>query len=340
VSPDVLRVIATQARVGSLHLFVPSPVADYWGDLQRARRGESVAESGENPLLQRWGAAGVDFMRLVGDDQLVHASAEFQFNVDPAEGGGALGGSLLRRLRADIRHRRATPAQPPRPQVDLADPSLQVHACHPRLRELQVLADQLRGLFDDPRFDPPLQPREVAVLAPDIDPYLPYLEPVFGRRGEPEAIPYALADASPLANEPLAGVFLRLLGLPVSRFGLHEVLDLLASPAVAEANGLDAPALDRLRAWLDAAGARWGLDAAHRARLDAPEDDAYTWAFALDRLLLGHASGSDAPIELDDGRVVAPLPDLEGSALGALDTLLRLLRVLERNAGALAGAMP
>lgn len=340
VSPDVLRVIATQARVGSLHLFVPSPVADYWGDLQRARRGEPPEESGENPLLQRWGAAGVDFMRMVGDYELVHASAEFNIHADPAEGGGVLRHSLLRRLQADVYHRRARPGAPLREEVALDDPSLQLHACHTRLRELQVLADQLRGLFDDPRFDPPLQPREVAVLAPDIDPYLPYLEAVFGRRGQDDAIPYALADASPLANEPLAEVFLRLLALPVSRFGLHEVLDLLASPALAGANALDAPALEQLQAWLAEAGARWGIDATHRAKFDAPADDAYTWAFALDRLLLGHASGSDAPIVLGDGQVVAPMPELEGGALEALDTLIRLLRVLARHAGVLAEAMP
>ena len=339
VSPDVLRVIASQARVGSLHLFVPSPVADYWGDLQRARRGEARDGSGENPLLQRWGAAGVDFMRMVGDYEVVHASAEFQFNVDPAEGGGPLQASLLRRLQSDIHQRRAVPGAAPRPQVDRTDPSLQLHACHTRLRELQVLHDQLRGLFDDPRFDPPLQPREVAVLAPDIDPYLPYLEAVFGRRGQDEAIPYALADASPLANEPLAELFLRLLALPVSRFGLHEVLDLLASPAVAAANGLDAPALEQLRGWLAEAGARWGIDAAHRVRFDAPADDAYTWAFALDRLLLGHASGSDAPIVLADGQVVAPMPELEGGALDALDAFIRLLRVLSRHAYVLGESM-
>src|SRR5690606_38035172 len=110
---------------------------------------------------------------------------------------------------------------------------------------------------DDPRFDPPLQPREVAVLAPDIDPYLPYLEAVFGSRGQEDAIPYALADASPLAGEPLAEVFLRLLALPVSRFGLHETLDLLASPPLAEANRLEAADFDRLQLWLSAAGARW-----------------------------------------------------------------------------------
>ena len=56
---------------------------------------------------------------------------------------------------------------------------------------------------------------------------------VFGDRGGDDAIPYALADASPLANEPLAEVFLKLLELPVSRFGLHEVPMVTLDEAVA-----------------------------------------------------------------------------------------------------------
>ena len=347
VSPDVLRVIATQARVGTLHLYVPSPSRDYWGDLQRARGGDPEAAAGENPLLRAWGAAGRDFMAVLGNYEVVHPDVELRSDADPGEGGGVLRGSLLRRLQSDLFHRLPSPPLQPTagdartrlPQLRLDDPSLQVHACHTRLRELQVLHDQLRALFEDPRFDPPLQPREVAVLAPDIDPYLPYLEAVFGARGRSDAIPYAVADASPLAGEPLADVFLRLLALPVTRFGLVETLDLLASPPLAEAAGLDAAAFDRLHAWLHAAGARWGLDASHRAQLDAPADDAYTWAFALDRLLLGHASGSDAPIASADGQLVAPMPELEGSALDALDTLVRLLRVLARHARALDAAL-
>jgi len=335
VSPDVLRVLATQARVGTLHFYLPTPSREYWGDLQRARAGEEVEE---NPLLRAWGFAGRDFMALLGGYEVVHPSVEVGAWADPAE--GAHGQRLLPRLQSDLFHRRPAPGAPLRTEVDRSDPSLQLHACHTRLRELQVLHDQLRGLFDDTRFDPPLQPRDVAVLAPDIDPYLPYLEAVFGRRGQDDAIPYALADASPLANEPLAEVFLRLLALPVSRFGLHEVLDLLASPALAEANGLDAPALERLQAWLGEAGARWGIDAEHRTRFEAPADAAYTWVFALDRLLLGHASGSDTPIVLPDGQVVAPLPQLEGGALDALDALLRLLRVLARHARVLGEALP
>ena len=296
ISPDVLRVLATQARVGTLHFYLPTPTKHYWGDLQSlgARLRDGIDpfgdEARDNPLLRDWGAAGKDFMALLGSYEVVHPSGEIAAYADPAEGAND---GLLQRMQADLFHRRAQPSGNTRDGVDADDASLQFHACHTRLRELQVLHDQLRALLDDPRFDPPLQPREIAVLAPDIDPYVPYLDAVFGGTGHDDALPWALADTSPLASEPLAEVFLRLLDLPVSRFGLDEVLDLLASAPMAEASGLDSDAIDRLHGWLREAGARWGLDAAHRVASDAPADDAYTWQFALDRLLLGHASGSD-----------------------------------------------
>ena len=352
VSPDVLRVMATQARVGTLHFYLPTPTREYWGDLQslgaRLRAGVDPYgdDAGENPLLRDWGAAGKDFMALLGSYEVVHPSGEIAAYADPEAVAGTsrakngLHDSLLHRMQADLFHRRAAPVGEQRDGVDANDPSLQAHACHTRLRELQVLHDRLRALLEDPRFDPPLQPREIAVLAPDIDPYAPYLDAVFGGHGQAGAIPYALADTSPLAGEPLAAVFLRLLALPVARFGLEEMLDLLASPPLAEAAGLDAADFERLHGWLHAAGARWGLDAAHRARLGAPADDAHTWQFALDRLLLGHASGSDDALDGGDEQVVAPWPELEGGALDALDTLVRLLHLLARQQRAFAKAMP
>ena len=338
ISPDVLRVLATQARVGTLHFYLPTPTKHYWGDLRSlgARLREGAAPFGEdatdNPLLRDWGAAGKDFMALLGSYDVVHPSGEIAAYADPAEGDHD---GLLQRMQADLFHRRTTPSGTKGDDVANDDPSLQFHACHTRLRELQVLHDRLRALLEDDRFDPPLQPREIAVLAPDIDPYVPYLDAVFGGHGAGNAIPYALADASPLAGERLADVFLRLLALPIARFGLEEMLDLLASPPLAEAAGLDAADFERLHGWLHAAGARWGLDATHRARQGAPKDDAYTWQFALDRLLLGHASGSD-----DDIVGVAPWPELEGGALDALDALLKLLRVLARHQRVLGEAMP
>lgn len=335
ISPDVLRVIATQARVGTLHCYVPTPSRNYWGDLRTWRErfsiGQEAQEPAENPLLQAWGAAGRDFMAMLGDYETVHPSSEHAHYADPeaTPDDAPERDTLLGRLQRDVLHRRSPRAW--RARVDKGDVSLQLHACHTPLREVQVLHDRLRALLDDPRFDPPLQPREIAVLAPDIDAYAPAISAVFGGAAGDLSIPWTLADTSPLASEPLAEAFLRLLALPLSRFGVHDVLDLLASPAIAEAAALDADDFDRLRHWLGEAGARWGLDAAHRAHLQAPRDAAGTWRFGLDRLLLGYASGEEADIA-----GVASWPDLEGTALQALDTLIRLLRVLARSAQTLA----
>ena len=349
ISPDVLRVVATQARAGTLHFYVPTPSRRYWGDLphyaQRLREDPDALED-DNPLLAAWGAAGRDFMAVLGGHEVVRPSREIESYADPEDlrDDTPEHDTFLGRLQRDLLHRRGP--RPWRTAPDRGDVSVQAHACHTRLREVQVLHDRLRALLDNTlsndtspdgrRFDPPLQAREIAVLAPDIDQYRPHIEAVFGAlAGTRDYIPYALADLSPLAGEPLAEVFLRLLALPASRFGVGEVLDLLATPAVSEAAGVDAAGLERLQAWLHDAGARWGLDPEHRARHDAPADEAYTWRFALDRLLLGHASGDDSEIA-----GVSPWTELEGSALDALDSLIRMLRVLARHERLLGRAMP
>jgi len=325
ISPDVLRVISTQARTGTLHFYLPTPTRGDWGERFTKRH------DGHHPLLHAWGAAGRDFIHVLGGYEVVHPRGEIEAFVEPE----AHPQRLLQRLQGDVFHARPEPGSPLRDELDRHDPSLQFHACHTRLRELQVLYDQLCALLDDPRFDPPLEPRQIAVLAPDIDEYAPYLAAVFGRSGSEHHLPWTLADASPLQAEPVADLFLQLLSLPLSRFGLSEIMGLLASAPLQEVSGLDAAAFERLHGWLHAAGARWGLSAAHRRQHNVPEDDAYTWQFALDRLLLGHASGSE-----DEIAGIAPWPVLEGNALAALDTLIRLLRVLARYSQALNEAMP
>ena len=349
-SPDVLRVIATQARVGTQHFYLPTPCRNYWGDLrslsERLRDGDdaSAFATEENPLLENWGRAGRDLVAMLAGYDLAHPSGEIAAYAEPARDG------LLQRLQRDLLERRAPPSVAWRDEVDRADASLQVHACHTRLREVQVLHDQLRALLEA---DPTLEPRDIAVLAPAIDPYLPHIVAVFGGAASTEAehgvgsasmyLPYAVADGSALATLPLAETFLRLLALPVSRFGVNEVLDLLAVSAIAERFNIVPDALDTLRHWLVEAGARWGLDAAHRARQGAPADDAFTWAFALDRLLLGYAAGHEDMIvgpSTGSGQAVAPWTELEGGALSALDALVRLLRVFARCERELAQPQP
>lgn len=322
VSPDVLRVIASQARAGTLHFFFVSPVQGWWGDLQTARErlrdapDASFAGDEENPLLRANGVAGRDFVRLLFSYEVAHPTWE-QAIYEPPD--ATLRPGLLHRLQRDLLARRPPQAQAPVP----GDMSLQFHRCATRLREVQVLHDRLRALLDS---DATLQPRDIAVLTPDIDGYAPYVHAVFGASsGERLHIPYAVADGSVLGAHPLVATFQRLLALPESRFATSEVLELLSQPAVAERFGLDAAALDALAQWLHAAGTRWGLDARHRATHAAPPDAAYTWQWALDRILLGHAAGDDDMID-----TMSPWPELEGSAIDTLDAALAALRTFAR----------
>lgn len=324
VSPDVLRVIASAAQNGPLHCYVLSPVEGWWGDLQTRRERlrnapEQFFDGDENPLLRANGAAGRDFIRLLFGDDAVQPSFEQALYVPPDPNSRT---GLLHRLQRDLLARRPPPDESEdRPILDPSDRSLQVHACHTRLREVQVLHEQLRALLER---DPSLQPRDIAVLTPDIDSYAPQIRAVFGDGAGAQVLPYSLADQR-ADDAPVVEAFLHLLALPGARFASNDVLELLALPAIAARFGLDAGELSRLTPWLQAAGARWGLDARHREQLGAPAESAYTWAFALDRLLLGYSTGED-----QDVQGVAPLPGLDGDALLAFDGLLAALRMLAR----------
>ncbi|CAN5237032.1 exodeoxyribonuclease V subunit gamma [soil metagenome] len=331
VSPDVLRVIASASRSGILHFYFLSPVRGWWGDLRSTREllrdaPDTVFSDNENPLLRANGSAGRDFVRTLFSYEVVHPDFEEPVYVGPDP---ELRTGLLHRLQRDLLERRPPPDQDPATRAALplfatagrADASLQVHSCHTRLREVQVLHEQLRALLES---DPTLQPRDIAVLTPDIDAYAPFVQAVFGADSAPrQSIPFAIGDGSALATHPVAQAFVQLLALPEARFGINDVLALLSVGAIAERFAIAPVELDTLSAWLQAAGARWGLDADHRAALGAPREDAFTWAWALDRLLLGHATGSD-----DDIDGIAPLPVLEGSALASFDRLLQALRAL------------
>ena len=348
VSPDVLQVIVSQARAGEQHVYLHTPSRRFWGDLQRwadryrpAHDHDFVgghADAPPNPLLASWGQAGRDVIAVMGSGELSRAE---EVSIDAFDHGDALpatGRSLLRQLQLDILDNLApghagSPPDWPRPAVRRDDASLQFHACHTPLREVQVLHDQLRALLDADPVDgaAPLQLRDIAVLAPDIDRYLPHIQAVFGSAlGTARAIPFSVADAGALAASPLVEAFVRLLWLAEEPITLPGLIDLLAVPALAAQMDIDAASAGRLQDWLNAAGARWGLDADDRAA-HGGDGIAYSLQFAIERLLLGHACG--APAQIGD---VAALPMLDGQATAQLDGLLRLLDVL-RQAAALHG---
>ncbi len=246
--------------------------------------------------------------------------------------------TLLEVLQSDILHLRhrglaggdERVAPEPWP-VGRDDHSVQFHACHGPMRQVEVLRDQLLARFDA---DPTLEPRHVVVMTPDIEAYAPLVEAVFGAEDvdTATAIPWRLADRSLRHNNPIAEALVQVLQLVTGRVTATEVLDLLVLEPVRDRLGLTAEDLPQLQTWVREAGIRWGIDAAHRAEHGQPAYAQNTWRFGFDRLLLGTALPGDGR-RLFGG--VLPWDEVEGLATELLgrfidgcETLFQWLRRL------------
>jgi exodeoxyribonuclease V gamma subunit len=102
--------------------------------------------------------------------------------------------------------------------IALEDGSLQIHACHSAMREVEVLHDRLLALFDG---DPTLTPKDVVVMMPDVNAYTPAIQAVFGAKG---LIPFSISDRSASQENPILLSLLSLLRLPELRMLLQKFL--------------------------------------------------------------------------------------------------------------------
>ena len=310
---QTLEAIAALAGHCQVLMAVPNPCRHHWADtldgrellrLQHRRhaprKGVDLAEvpleqmhAHGHPLLSAWGRQSRDFVRqLDAFDDAEAARQRFAlprldlFDETPPR-------TLLEQVQAAVRD--LTPlAEHPRQPADPTDRSIVFHVAHSAQREVEILHDQLLHLLAHPPADRPLAPRDIVVMVPDIDLYAPAVRSVFGQHptDDPRHIPWGLADQKDRGRHPVLRALDWLLRAPQQRFGASEVLDLLDVPAVAARLELDPQDLSLLARWIDGAGVRWGLDAAHRASLGLGEaGEQNTWAFGLRRMLLGYATG-------------------------------------------------
>ena len=216
------------------------------------------------------------------------------------------------------------------------DGSLQVHSCHGRARQVEVLRDAILHLLDE---DPTLEPRDVIVMCPDIETFAPLIQASFGagevsgEDDEIEALPadirppdlrVRLADRSLRQTNPILGVVARLIELADERLTASQVLDLADREPVRRRFGFDDDDLARMEEWVRASGIRWGLDAAHRAPFKLEALPAGTWRAGLDRLLVGVTMTEDEQRLFER---VLPLDDVES---GAIDLAGRFAELLDR----------
>ncbi len=348
---DVLRAVA--AGGADVHLFLLHPSPTLWDRVAAAtrdrptpivrRRADPTAALPANRLLASWGQDARELGLVVVAGTGDAPPAEHHHPVAHPTG------TLLARLQADVRADRPPPGEPlpgepdRRPAVDPADRSLQIHACHGRARQVEVVRDAILHLLAE---DPTLEPRDVIVMCPDIEAFAPLIQATFGAgalsgepspeaerarspdhpaadRGPPD-LRVRLADRSLLQTNPILSLVGSLLELPDQRVSASQVLDLADRAPVRRRFRFDDDDLARIQDWVAASGIRWGLDAAHRSPFKLDGVAAGTWRAGLDRLLLGVAMTEDSRRSFAG---VLPLDDVDS---GSIDLAGRLAELVDR----------
>ena len=289
LAPMYLAMVRRLAELTDVCLFLLNPCQEYWGDIVDARGQMHLPlcddeTRPDHPLLASLGKQGRDFFDLVAET--LHDTHPLWLTPED--------GHLLARLQTDMLQ-----LQPPVPAlVPATDRSIEIHAVHGPMRELEVLKDRLLDCFAQ---DSTLMPADIAVLTPDINLYAPYIDAVFGARTDAAVIPFSIADRRVGHELPLLTAFNRLLQLLDSRFLAEDLLSLLETPAILRRFGLRPQDLPLTGRWVEAAGIRWGRDAQHKQQCNLPGDAMFTWRWGLDRLLLGSVlppalAGEDAAL--------------------------------------------
>jgi exodeoxyribonuclease V gamma subunit len=338
-----LEVLAAIAAEREVHLFVLHPSPSLWQRVDRvlydgppitARRADRTALLPVNRLLASWGR-DVRELQLVLANTGARADHYHALRCSQAR-------TLLETIQADIREDRQPPGSPlpgesdPRPRLRPDDRSVQIHACHGRARQVEVLRDAVLHLLED---DPTLEPRDVIVMCPDIEAFAPLIQATFGAGrtaaeddgedggGGPERRPdlrVRLADRSLRQTNPVLGVVSHLLALADQRATASQLLDLAAREPVRRRFAFDDDDLTRMQDWVAASGIRWGFDAAHREPFKLGMLSANTWRKGIDRVLTGVAmTEEDQPFVTG----VLPLDDVES---GAIDLAGRFAEFVDR----------
>jgi exodeoxyribonuclease V gamma subunit len=354
--PLFLNYLQSLAKQCDVHLYLLNPAQTFWADLSSKRQLSTDGDYNGHPLLASLGQQGREFQEMLleftqfdfepesfetvakpnnlqqlQNDILNNAvSSQALTTSEPSD----LAPSPLREkvgMRGKLKKNSLFYSPHPDPlqqerEVTLISPmainqalekdgSIGFHACHSRKREVEVLRNQLLQALEN---DPNLELRDIAVMAPDIQLYEPFISAVFSD------IQHAIADRSLRLDNQTLDTFIRFLDLSQSRLGWQSVLDLLERAEVFPTFDLSETDLELIKYWVQDTNVRWGQSGLHKKELGLPELNEHTWQAALDRMLMGYAVGHEDEF-IDD---VLPYKNIEGSsadALGGLHDFLQLL---------------
>jgi exodeoxyribonuclease V gamma subunit len=296
-----LDALAYLAEARPVTVYALSPCALYWGDVSRPRGRRGAVSADEPVALERWGGPGRDTLAALAE--LSDGDIDDRFGDPAGDEPADLPTTALARWAHDTLVRAAPPVVSAPAAAPVRPAGVRVLACPSPVRELEVVAAELRACLER---DPSLTANQLAVLiAPSaVETYLPQLAPAFARY----QLPFHVVDVPALGHGQAAAALELLLDLPLGNFRRPELLGVMTHPAVlARHPGVDPH--DWL-AWTEALGVVHGADRDDHRGTYLEDVDAFHWDQGIKRLALGAflagpRAGADVVASLE-GRVYRP----------------------------------
>ncbi|QRN41693.1 MAG: hypothetical protein GKC53_06240 [Neisseriaceae bacterium] len=243
-----------------VHLFILSPCQENWTDSQLI-----------HPLLDSLGHQGRDFFRILLNYPAVLEQELYSLrsNEQPA--------SLLQKIQNDI-----LCLNHPSDLSDLFnsyeklshDDSLTIQAAHSPVRELQILKNYLIHYL---KTHPEIKLEDIAILSPNIEQYLPYINGIFGSYTQDEIpLTYSVSDVKVKSDQPYYTAIEAILKFIDSRFEVNCVLELLKNIHIRDHFSISNYELKIIHFILDKLNISWGLNQEHRQTYKA-NNHQFTW---------------------------------------------------------------
>ena len=333
--PKQLELLSLVSRHIDIRFYVCNPCQEYWGDivstkyLARLTTKKLTTEAGtdkhshyatDHLLLSGMGHAGRDFIDLLAEfsDREERVIEEEDFIVPEGE-------QLLQQIQQDVLSMAAVKERP-KQLLEKDDASVIFADSYGAMREVEALHDWLLERFVH---NAELMPKDIVVMIPDINAYVPYIEAVFSVADKELRIPYTICDHSEGLETPILGTLMQLLQLAQNRLTASELFGLLETPAIMRAFGLSHEHLPRLHHLIQISGVRWGRDIEHwqTTGTHVTQDPCpYTWSFGLNRMMAGYSMGEEG----DEFQGFVPLSGMESENDPAFQALLEFIEHVDR----------
>ena len=324
---DQLQVLASLGAHREVHLWLADASPSMWAELPETtsrRREDTSATVASHPLLRSLGRDAHELRARLRRDWPDAADEHLP--------GGLTAGTLLGTLQCQIRDNENPRLSQPGPlTVTQDDTSIQVHACHGPARQAEVIREAVLRLLQS---DPTLEPRDILIMCPDLDVMAPLLSAAFSTPSH--SLRLRIADRTPEQANDVLNSLAALLELSTGRVELSTLLDFAGRPPVRRKFGFDDDGLERLEDLTALAGVRWGLDDNTRDRFSVRLRTG-TWAWGLDRLLLGAAMSEDG-LALLDG--VLPVDDVSSGDVDLVGRFAELVTRLQQLRDAMSQPHP